>query len=424
MATTCTRAAAIFAIGATLAAGGCAATGEPVLTFSGSVVGREAEVIRRQLERFGQAHPSITVALRATPDASDQRHQLYVQWLNARTSDPDVLQLDVVWTPEFAAAGWIASLDRFGPPVDRFFPAAVGADRWNGALYALPWFIDVGMLYWRTDLLPRPPRDLGDLVQLARRAQEERGVPFGFVWQGARYEGLVTVFLEHLGAFGGAILDDQGSVAVDSEAARQALTFMRDAIYADGVVPPAVLTWQEEQTRFAFQNGQAVFMRNWPYAYGLMQDRSQSTVAGRFAVTSMPAGPGGAATAALGGSALAINAYSDQPAAAYELIDYLLQPEQMIERARIAGQYPTRPALYEMRELADALTIPPASALAVIERAVPRPVTPVYSQLSEILQISLHRALTRQQEPGAALQEAAEAMRALLAKVKLGPPTP
>ncbi len=360
MATPCMRAAAIFAIGATLAAAGCVGPGAPVLTFSGSVVGREAEVIRRQLERFGQAHPSITVALRATPDASDQRHQLYVQWLNARTSDPDVLQLDVVWTPEFAAAGWIAGLDRFDPPVDRFFPAAVAADRWNGALYALPWFIDVGMLYWRTDLLPRPPRDLDDLVQLARRAQEERGVPFGFVWQGARYEGLVTVFLEHLGAFGGAILDDQGSVAVDSEAARQALTFMRDAIYADGVVPPAVLTWQEEQTRFAFQNGQAVFMRNWPYAYGLMQDRSQSTVAGRFAVTSMPAGPGGAATAALGGSALAINAYSDQPAAAYELIDYLLQPEQMIERARIAGQYPTRPALYETRELADALTIPPA----------------------------------------------------------------
>ena len=113
---------------------------------------------------FGQAHPSITVALRATPDAADQRHQLYVQWLNARASDPDVLQLDVVWTPEFAAAGWIASLDRFDPPVDRFLPAAVAADRWNGALYALPWFVDVGMLYWRTDLVPRPPRDLDDLV--------------------------------------------------------------------------------------------------------------------------------------------------------------------------------------------------------------------------------------------------------------------
>ena len=413
----------VLTISAMVMPTGCSRIEAPVLTFSGSAVGREAEVIRRQLERFERRHPLIKVALRATPDAADQRHQLYVQWLNARASDPDVLQLDVVWTPEFAAAGWIASLDRFRPPVDGFFAAAVAADRWNGALYALPWFIDVGMLYWRTDLVPRPPRDLADLVHLAKRAQDERGVPFGLVWQGARYEGLVTVFLEYLGAFGGAILDDQGRVVVHSEAAETALTYMRDSIYRDGVVPPAVLTWQEEQTRFAFQTGQAVFMRNWPYAYALLRDRSQSSVAERFAVTTMPAGPGGRATAALGGSALAINAYSDQPVAAYQLIDYLLHPDQMIERARVAGQYPTRPALYQTRELAEALTIPPADALKIIERAVARPVTPVYRQLSEILQISLHRALTRQQEPRAALQDAAAAMRALLAKVKLGPPT-
>jgi ABC-type glycerol-3-phosphate transport system substrate-binding protein len=412
------------AVTAVLAAGSCARTEPHVLTFSGSLVGREGDVIRRQLDRFREANPSIDVALRATPDAADQRHQLYVQWLNARASDPDVLQLDVVWTPEFAAAGWIAGLDRFEPPVDRFFAAAVAADRWNGSLYALPWFVDVGMLYWRIDLASRAPRDLDELAQLARRAQADKAVPFGFVWQGARYEGLVTVFLEHLGAFGGAILDDRGRVVVDSAAAVQALTYMRDAIYVDGIVPSAVLTWQEEQTRFAFQNGQAAFMRNWPYAYALLQDPSHSKVAGRFSVAAMPAGPDGAATAALGGSALAVNAYSEQPENAYRLIDYLLQPEQMIERARIAGQFPTRPALYETRALADALTIPLADALSVIERAVPRPITPIYTQLSEILQIALHRALTRQQEPSAALAEAAAGMRTLLAKVKLGPPTP
>jgi multiple sugar transport system substrate-binding protein len=94
----------------------------------------------------------------------------------------------------------------------------------------------------------------------------------------------------------------------------------------------------------------------------------------------------------------------------------------MIERAQIAGQYPTRPALYHTSELAAVLTIPPADALAIIERATPRPVTPVYNQLSEILQVSLHRALTRQQEPRAALREAATAMRSLLAKVQLSPP--
>jgi multiple sugar transport system substrate-binding protein len=262
---------------------------------------------------------------------------------------------------------------------------------------------------------------LPTLVQFAKDAQREHGVPFGFVWQGARYEGLVTVFLEHLGAYGGAILDADGRVVVDSTAAERALTFMRSTIYGDDIVPTAALTWQEEQTRLAFESGQAVFMRNWPYAYALLNDKTRSGVAGRFAVASMPAAEGGTATAALGGSALAINAFSDQPDAAYALIDFLLQPQQMLERARVAGQYPTRPALYKTAELAEALTIPVDAVLEVIERATPRPITPVYSQLSDILQISIHRVLTRQQEPGPALREAAAAMRTLLAKAGLGP---
>jgi multiple sugar transport system substrate-binding protein len=393
-----------------------------VLTFSGSVVGRESEVIRRQLDRFQRAHPSIRVAVRATPDAADQRHQLYVQWLNARASEPDILQLDVVWTPEFAAAGWIANLDRFRPPGHEFFAPAIAAAQWNGSVYALPWFVDVGMLYWRTDLVPHAPRDLRELSELAARARDDRRVPFGLVWQGARYEGLVTVFLEYLGAFGGRVLDERGGVALESEPAQRAVAAMFDAIYRDRIVPAAVLTWQEEQTRFAFQNGQAVFMRNWPYAYALLQEPA-SGVAGRFAVAPMPAAPGGTPTATLGGSALAVNAHSDQPDDAYRLVDYLLQPEQMIERARIAGELPTRPALYGTRELEAAMTMPPADALAIIEHATPRPVTPVYSQLSEILQVSLHRALTRQQMPREALREAAAAMRALLARAKLDPPT-
>jgi multiple sugar transport system substrate-binding protein len=401
---------------------GCRRTPERVLTFSGSLVGREGEVIRRQLERFQDAYPSKVIALRATPDASDHRHQLYVQWLNARAADPDVLQLDVIWTPEFAAAGWLAALDRFEPPVTDYFASAIDANRWNGALYALPWFVDVGMLYWRTDLLQQAPRDLDEMATLAHRSVQA-GLPYGFVWQGARYEGLVTVFLERLGAFGGRILDADGRVVVDSAAAVTALTSLRDMIHTAGTTPEAVLTWQEEQVRFAFQNGDAAMMRNWPYAYALLQDRSTSAVAGRFAVAALPAGPGGVPTAALGGSQLAINAFSDQPDDAYLLIDFLLQPAQMLERARVAGQLPPRPALYDSDALAGALDFPPAEARRIIERAVPRPVTPVYSELSQILQVSLHRALTRQQDPGAALGDAAAAMRRLLARAQLGPPS-
>ena len=271
MARECRRAcASLLCISAIVAIAGCARTDPHVLTFAGSAVGREGEAIRRQLERFQSLHPDVRVDVQSTPDAADHRHQLYVQWLNARAADPDVLQLDVIWAPEFAAAGWILDLDRFQPDVGDFFPATLTANRWNGVLYALPWFVDVGMLYWRTDVMARAPADLDELRQFAARGTRQGTIPFGFVWQGARYEGLVTVFLEQLGAFGGAILDTDGRVVVDSERAVDALTSMRDSIYVDQVVPTSVLTWQEEQARLAFQNGQAVFMRNWPYAYALL----------------------------------------------------------------------------------------------------------------------------------------------------------
>jgi ABC-type glycerol-3-phosphate transport system substrate-binding protein len=401
-------------------AAGCGETQGTVVTFPASAVGKEAEVLRRQIDRFQKEHPDIRVELRKTPDAADQRHQLYVQWLNARASQPDILQLDVIWTPEFAAAGWLLPLHPFNPDVTDFFPATVEANRWEGGLFALPWFVDVGMLYYRTDLV-KPPRSFADLTRQAEQARSKGGVRYGLLWQGARYEGLVCVFLEHLGGFGGRILDDKGRVVVDSEAAVRALTFMRDSVYTTRIVPEDALGWQEEQTRFRFQNGEAAFLRNWPYAYALMQDPKESRVAGKFRATVMPASASGSPTAALGGSQLAINARTRHPQAAYRVIEYLTRPEQMLERARLAGQFPARRSVYDMPELAKALPMPVADLRRIIERATPRPVTPVYAELSGILQVWLHRALTRQVEPRPALENAAQEMRALLVRVDLDP---
>jgi multiple sugar transport system substrate-binding protein len=405
----------------------CARPAAPVLTISGSVLGREGEVLRTQLDRFRAGHPELAVEVRVTPDAADLRHQLYVQWLNARVSEPDVLQLDVVLTAEFAAAGWILPLDLSASDAAAFFPAAVDAHRWRDRIYALPWFVDVGMLYWRTDLLSEAPSDLEALDRMALAVLQSppagaAGMPaFGYVWQGARYEGLVVNFLERLGAFGGEIVDERGRVRVDEDPAIAALTHMRDSIHRVGSTPPAVLSWQEEQSRLAFQNGQAVFMRNWPYAAALLAQEGQSTVAGRFAIAPLPGTPAGEPTSALGGAALAVNAHSDQPEEARALIDFLLEPAQMIERAEVVGQFPPRPALYDDPALADALGLPPSDVLRIVETARPRPVTPVYSQLSAILQVALHGVLTRQDEPRPALERAAAEMRALLARVGLGP---
>src|SRR4029453_14991260 len=133
---------------------------QPRLTFSGSAVGAEGELIRRQLSRFAALHPETKVEVRVTPDAADERHQLYVQWLNARAPEPDVLQLDVIWTAGFSAAGWIAPFQPLTGEDDDFFPALLDANRWQGRQYAVPWFVDVGLLYWATDLFVVPPAPL------------------------------------------------------------------------------------------------------------------------------------------------------------------------------------------------------------------------------------------------------------------------
>ena len=392
-------------------------SGRTMITISSSVVGTDGPLLKRQIDRFMEQHPNIDVRFHRVSDDATQRHQLFVQWLNARAGDPDVLELDVIWTSEFAAAGWLLPIKDPAIDTTAFFAGTMEACRWGGELYAVPWYADVGLLYRRTDLVPREPQTLAELTTFAQRAA--RSVPFGIAWMGARYEGLVTVFVEYLGAFGGRIMDDSMRVTVASPAAVQALTFMRDQIAPLKIAPRDVLTWHEEETRFAFQNGRAAFMRNWPYAYSAMADTTQSRVAGKYAVSPMPAAPGGRPTAALGGAQLGINRWTEHPAAALALVAFITAPEQQLERAVAIGEFPTRRAIYDEPQLRAALAIPADDARRAVESATPRPVTPLYTQLSELLQIELHRALAGQVTPEVALRAAARRMSEVIEKTGL-----
>src|SRR5205085_9248275 len=166
----------------------------------------------------------------------------------------------------------------------------IPAHTWTGELYALPGCADDALIYPRTDLVPRDPKTLEEMVGDAQSAMSRRGGPrYGIVFQGARYEGLITGFVEYLGAFGGRIIDDRGEVVVNRPEAVRALEFMRDELYRSHVAPLDVLTWHEEEARFAFQNGNAAFMRNWPYPVAAMSDTAQSKIAGKFTVSPFPA---------------------------------------------------------------------------------------------------------------------------------------
>lgn len=207
------------------------------LTFPVSAMGDEGRVLREQLSRFSRSHPEIRIRPIVMPDAADQRHQLFVQWLNAGSAEPDVLQIDVVWTAELAAAGWILPLDSFGPDTTDYFPNVLEAGMDDGQLYALPWFVDVGMLYWRTDLFEHAPRSLDELRAMAMEARRRGDAPEGLALEAARYEGLITNLQEILGAFGARILDERDQVAVDSDAAVRALDWLRDAIHVHEIEP-------------------------------------------------------------------------------------------------------------------------------------------------------------------------------------------
>ena len=340
--------------------------GETVLTFSGSALGAEGTLVQKQLKQFMQLNPGIRVELQRTPDDANQRHQLYVQWLNARVGNPSILQLDVVWTPEFAAAGWVLPLDPYSPARAEFFPATIVANTWAGKLYALPWFADVGLLYRRTDLVPNEPKTLEEMVSQAQAAMARRGGPrYGIVSQGARYEGLITGFVEYLGAFGGRIIDDKGNVVVNHPEAVRALEFMRDELYKTHVAPLDVLTWHEEEARFAFQNGNAAFMRNWPYAYAPSQ-AADSAIRGKFDIAPLPAQPGGKSSGTIGGWGMAVSKYSKVPDAATQLVRYMVSPEVQTFRAIAGGFVPTIQSVAENPDVNQAM--PYLKTVATVER--------------------------------------------------------
>jgi multiple sugar transport system substrate-binding protein len=380
--------------------------------------GPEEALARKQLQAFQDLHSDIRVMYQSTPSSASERHTLYVTWLSSRSNAIDVLSLDVIWVAEFAAAGWLVPLDKYVTathfPVDGYLPAAMASSIYQGRLYSLPWFADAGVLYYRKDLyelagLP-PPRTFADLLAV-RGVKDRFGLPYGFIFPGQAYEGLVCVLLEFIWSNGGRIFDDQGRLVLDSSQNREALTTLVNLVYRDGVSPLAVTTFMEEDCRHAFEQGYAVLMRNWPYACSLM-NQPGSKVLGKFALLPVVHGPQGQSTSCFGGGNLGINAFSRHPEAAWKLVHFLLQRENRKAATEALGMLPPLKSLYQDPEL-DRKFPYLKSLQEVFFTARSRPITPLYSFITDILRVHASRALTRQEDPAQALKEAAAEITAL-----------
>jgi len=357
-------------------------------------------VWRDLISRFQDLHPGIRVRLIEGPPATNTREDMYSTSFLAGSTAYDVVYCDVIWVPKFAAAGWLLDLTgRLSPEdVADYLPADFRAGSYRGRLYRIPAFTDAGVLYYRKDLVPRPPQTFDDLVLLSK--QHMTNDRAGWLWQGKQYEGLVTVYLEILWGFGGDWINaETREVLIDRPEALQALEFLQGTI--NTISPPAVTTYAEEETRSLFQNGRSVFLRNWPYVWTLMKE-SPLRVENRVGVAPMVRAPGRDSAATLGGWGFAISRFTRNPDAAWEFVKFLTQREQLRQVQSRMGVIPARRSL-----------VPPEFA-PIFESARMRSPIPEYAQASDILQRWLSAALTGRIDPHDALREAARETRSLL----------
>ncbi len=379
------------------------------IIFKHGKIAGDPNVFGEILRRFEREHPGIVVKDETLPSSSDEQHQFYVINLEGQSPDFDVFSMDVIWVPEFFRAGWLRDLSGLLENDARahFFPGPMEAVTFNGAVYAVPWYIDAGVLYYRKDLLGKygftPPKTWYELVHIAQAITSREPGVYGFVWQGKQYEGLVCNVLEFIWSNGGDVLRDRTAV-INSRENRAALSFMRDLIIKYKVTPPLVTTAMEEPTRHIFGNGRAVFMRNWPYAWELFEQET-SPIRGKVGVSVLPAFPGHAPASALGGWQLGVNRFSSQPEAAESLVRFLTSPAIQKQMALTVGYKPTRVALYNDPEL---LRDQPflADLYKVYMAARPRPVTPYYMMITQVLQPEFSAAISGIKSPADALGSA------------------
>jgi multiple sugar transport system substrate-binding protein len=357
--------------------------------------------------RFEKANPDINVELVEFPASADEQRNQFIQRQEARSPECDLFGSDVVWTAEFAQQKWLYDLTPYiEGRQDEFIPSTLETTHYDGKYWGVPKDTNAGFLYYRTDQVDQPP-DTWQAVYEDAKAKD------GIVYQGASYEGLTVDFLEIAYAAGGSVLSEDGTEAtINSPENLRALEFMVNGI-KDGAAPEAVVTMMEEESQRAFVAGRATYLRNWPYVYAIGQAEG-SKVRDEFEVVPYPPFEGGETAGILGGLNLVVSAFSENPGGALAFIDFVTNQESM---NRAASKYALPPALassYDDPQVQEAL--PFATELReAVEQAAPRPVTPVYTQVSQAIYENVNAALAGQSTPQEALENAQRDLEQALA---------
>jgi multiple sugar transport system substrate-binding protein len=360
-----------------------------------------SNVVRPLIEKWNAAHPNEKVTFKEQTDQADQQHDDLVQNFQAKNVNYDVVDVDVVWTAEFAAKGWLQPLkDKMALDTSAMLKPTVDSATYKGTMYAAPQTSDGGILYYRKDLVPTAPKTWDEMMGMCSIAKANN---IGcYAGQFSKYEGLTVNASEAINSSGGSVLDKDGKPSLNTADAKAGLETLAKA-YADGNIPKEAITYKEEESRQAFQDGKLLFLRNWPYVYNLATTEGSSKVKDVLGMTALP-GKDGPGASSLGGHNMAVSVYSKNKATALDFLKFMTSAETEKFYATQGSLAPVLGALYEDKELVAKLPYLPVLKTS-IENAVPRPVTPFYPAVTKAIQENAYSAIKGEKTVETALSD-------------------
>ena len=376
--------------------------------------------LQNQLNAWNASHPNEKVELKELPEDADAQRQQMVQNAQAKSDAYSVLVMDVVWTSEFAANQWITEIPQDKvPDLGKLLPPTVETAKYRDKLYGVPITSDGGLLYYRKDLLAKAgvteaPATWDDMLadcQKVAALPEAKGMSC-YSGQFEKYEGLTVNFSEAVNSAGGEIVGKDGKPNVNTPEAQAGLEELVNG-FKTGAFPKAAITFKEEESRRAFQEGKLLFLRNWPYVYAKAEATDGSSkVAGKFAVAPLP-GKDGPGVSSLGGHDYAISSFAKNKATAIDFINFMASEERQKANIEKTSQAPTWASLYEDPALNKQFPYL-APLKASIEKAQPRPRVVKYGDVTAAIQQAAYDALTGKTPPQQALSDLQTKLQSLI----------
>lgn len=369
------------------------------------------------IEAFEKENPGIKVNLVELSSDTNKKLQTINTILQAQDSSMDIFDADVTWPPIFAAAGWVEPLEDYidQDELDDFLPGPINAVDYMDHLWGIPYRTDAGMLYYRKDLLEKynrsVPETWDDLIETSLYIMEREEGMKGLAGSWAQYEGLTCNLMEVVWSYGGQVFDEAGNVVYNSPETVEAVKTMTDMINKHNIMPDGIVNFYSGDARAPFFSGKLIFLRDWPSGWRSAQDPEKSDVVGKVGIAALPKGdPEGRSYSTLGGWQIMVSKYSENKEEAIKFAKFRASQQAQKMAALGLSHIPARHSLYEDEEILEFMPFLEEMYPAIVN-SYPRPKSPYYAEISNVLQVETQNAFVGNKTPAEAVADAEEKIK-------------